>query len=128
MDVINRDGVPAFITKDTSTIREILAPRNSCIVRQSLAEATLAPGASTEAHYHPNTEEIYYLLSGTGIMAIEEEIREVVPGDSIAIPPGARHQIRNSGEVALVFLCCCVPAYLDADTVMCPALLAEISS
>src|SRR5689334_12730877 len=59
MDVVNRDEVPAFITKDTSTIRELLAPRNSRIVRQSLAEATLPPGASTDAHYHPNTEEIY---------------------------------------------------------------------
>ena len=57
MDVIQRDAVSAFTTKDTSTIRELLAPRNSGIERQSLAEATLPPGAATEAHFHPNTEE-----------------------------------------------------------------------
>jgi mannose-6-phosphate isomerase-like protein (cupin superfamily) len=123
MDVINRDSVPAFITKDTSTIRELLAPRNSRIVRQSLAEANLAPGAATEAHYHPNTEEIYYLLAGEGMMAIEAERQHVVPGDAIAIPAGVRHQIRNTGQTELVFLCCCVPAYMDSDTVMCDSLL-----
>lgn len=123
MDIVNRNAVTAFTTKDTSTIREILAPRNSAIARQSLAEATLGTGAETQAHFHPNTEEIYYLLHGVGIMAIEEERREVSPGDAIAIPAGKRHQIRNIGEENLVFLCCCVPAYTDADTVMCEALL-----
>jgi hypothetical protein len=29
MEIVNREGVEAFITKDTSIIREILAPRNS---------------------------------------------------------------------------------------------------
>ena len=39
MDVVNRNSVTAFTTKVTSTIREILAPRNSNAQRQSLAEA-----------------------------------------------------------------------------------------
>ena len=93
MDVINRNEVTAFMTKDTSTIREILAPRNSSIERQSLAEATLPPGAMTQAHYHPNTEEIYHILSGGALMRIEGDERSVVPGDGIAIPAGSPHQI-----------------------------------
>lgn len=126
MDIINRNSVPAFITKDGSTIREILAPRNSVIARQSLAEARLAPGAQTEAHRHPNTEEIYYILSGEGVMRIAgEEPRTVGPGDGIAIPPGTPHQIRNTGTTDLVFLCCCVPAYTHEDTVMVPSLFPE---
>ncbi len=123
MDVINRNAVRAFTTKDTSTIREILAPRNANVARQSLAEATLPPGAATQAHYHPQTEELYYILRGEAVMAVEAEQRGVGPGDAIAIPPGKRHQIRNTGAGELVFLCCCVPAYEDADTVMCEALL-----
>ncbi len=122
MDIVNRDNVPAFVTKDTSIIREILAPRNSSIQRQSLAEATLPPDATTEAHVHPKTEEIYYILSGTGLMRIRDEERAVGPGDGIAIPPGSPHQIRNTGGVDLVFLCCCVPAYEHDDTVLIPSL------
>ena len=123
MDVVNRNSVTAFTTKDTSIIREVLAPRNSGAERQSLAEATLPPGAQTEAHSHPNTEELYYLLQGEALMAIEQEKRCVGTGDAIVIPAGKRHQIRNIGATDLVFLCCCVPAYSDTDTLMCAALL-----
>jgi mannose-6-phosphate isomerase-like protein (cupin superfamily) len=129
MDVVNRDEVASFVTKDTSTIREILAPRNApaSIKNQSLAEATLPPGAATEPHYHAVTEEIYYLLHGAGRMRIGSEVRNVAPGDGIAIPPGAPHQIRNTGTTDLVFLCCCAPAYTHEDTVIVdlPALPAE---
>src|SRR5258708_7152438 len=65
MDIRNINRVPAFITKDGSEIRELLAERNSSIRRQSLAEARLPVGASTTPHHHPQTEEIYYILAGT---------------------------------------------------------------
>ena len=125
MDIVNRNAVPPFVTKDGSTIREILSPRNSAITRQSLAEATLAPGQSTEAHRHPRAEEIYYVLAGTGAMRIGGETRQVGPGDGIAIPPGSPHQLRNCGTDDLVFLCCCAPAYEHEDTHMLPSLFEE---
>ena len=118
MDVTNIDRVPAFTTKDGSEIRELLAHRNSCIRHQSLDEAWLPVHGATAAHYHPRTEEIYYLLEGHGSMQVGNEIRAVGPGDAIAIPPGARHQMRNTGSVVLKFLCCCAPAYEDEDTVL----------
>lgn len=118
MDVRNIEQVPAFTTKDGSEIRELLASRNSCIARQSLAEARLPPGAGTTPHYHPQTEEIYYILSGRGRMEIAGESREVGPGDAIAIPPGQVHQITNTGGEVLKFLCCCAPGYEHSDTVL----------
>jgi mannose-6-phosphate isomerase-like protein (cupin superfamily) len=123
MDIVNRDQVEAFRTKDGSTIREILAYRNSAIRNQSLAEATLAPGGRTEAHYHPRSEEIYYILRGEGRVRIGEEERRVKSGDGIAIAPGAPHQILNDRDEDLVFLCCCAPAYEHEDTVIVGSLL-----
>ena len=119
MDVFNITAVPAVTTKDGSEIRELLADRNSCIRNQSLAEARLPPDGRTTRHYHPVTEEIYYLLEGTGLMEIAGELRPVGPGDAIAIPPGAIHQITNTGRDVLKFLCCCAPGYTDNDTVLC---------
>jgi mannose-6-phosphate isomerase-like protein (cupin superfamily) len=118
MDVHNIAHVPAFTTKDGSEIRELLAHRNSTIRMQSLAEARLPPGGSTAPHYHPQTEEIYYLLEGVGRMQIGDEARDVVPGDAIAIPPGVVHTIKNIGTTTLKFLCCCAPGYEHADTVL----------
>ncbi|MGO9108108.1 MAG: cupin domain-containing protein [Thermoguttaceae bacterium] len=118
MDVTNIDRVPAFTTKDGSEIRELLSHRNSCICHQSLAEARLPVHGATTPHFHPQAEEIYYILEGHGSMQIGNEIRPVDPGDAIVIPPGAQHQIRNTDSVVLRFLCCCAPAYEDEDTVL----------
>jgi mannose-6-phosphate isomerase-like protein (cupin superfamily) len=128
MDITNIDRVPAFTTKDGSEIRELLAHRNSCIRQQSLAEARLPVGGETTPHYHPHTEEIYYILEGRGLMRMasdamrmQSEVRPVGPGDAIAIPPGTLHQILNTGSIVLKFLCCCVPPYEDSDTVLEPS-------
>src|SRR5262245_3543852 len=88
MDVKNLNEVPAFITKDGSEIRELLAYRNSVICNQSLAEARLPVGTSTQEHYHGRAEEIYFITAGMGRMRIEGEMREVKDGDAIDIPPG----------------------------------------
>ena len=128
MDIHNINDVPAFTTKDGSVIRELLAHRNSVISKQSLAEARVAPGLETQPHYHPLTEEIYYILQGVGEMTIGKEMQPVGPGDAIAIPPGAIHTIRNSGEQTLLFLCCCAPAYEHHDTVLINENGEEIGS
>ena len=118
MDVRNLNEAPAFITKDGSEIRELLAYRNSVIRHQSLAEARVPIGGSTQEHYHPKTEEIYYITAGTGKVRIEGETRDVGVGDAIAIPPGQKHKIWNTGQETLSFLCCCAPAYEHTDTII----------
>jgi mannose-6-phosphate isomerase-like protein (cupin superfamily) len=118
MDIKNLDDVPAFITKDGSEIRELLAHRNSAIRHQSLAEARLPAGGSTQEHYHPKAEELYYITAGTGRIRIEWESRDVKVGDAIAIPPGQRHKLWNTGAEVLKLLCCCAPAYEHDDTVI----------
>jgi len=116
MDLKNLDEVPAFITKDGSEIRGLLAPRNSGIRNQSLAEARLPAGGSTQEHSHARTEEIYFITAGTGRMRIEDEVRDVKPGDAVAILPGKRHKRWNTGGEPLTLLCCCAPAYEHDDT------------
>ena len=118
MDIRNLNQVPAFITKDGSQIRELLAHRNSVIRHQSLAEARLPVGTATQEHYHAKTEEIYFITAGHGRMCIEGELSEVKPGDAVAIPPGKRHKLWNIGSEELRLLCCCAPAYEHSDTII----------
>ena len=118
MDVRNIADVEAFVTKDGSEIRELLGRRNSAIRNQSLAEARLAPGAATTPHRHPRTEEIYYLLEGRAVMRVGRVERAIEAGDAIAIPPGELHQIENTGDQPLKFLCCCAPGYEHDDTIL----------
>jgi mannose-6-phosphate isomerase-like protein (cupin superfamily) len=112
------DKVEAYITKDGSVIRELIHPLVHGNFSQSLAEARVTPGNSTLLHSHNLTEEIYHILEGTGILTLGHETIEVKSGDSVCISPGTLHNITNTGENELRFLCCCSPAYSHDDTVL----------
>ena len=116
MEIRARDRAEPFTTADGSTIRELLGLPTSSARNQSLAEATLEPGQSTQRHYHRESEEIYYLVKGAGEMEVDGDRARVGPGDAILIPPGAWHEIRAAGEGPLRFLCCCAPPYRHEDT------------
>lgn len=105
-----------FITADGSQIRSILDCTNAPVQNQSLAEATLPEGGETERHYHKVSEELYFILSGSGEMEIDGAVETVKPGDAILIPPGAWHQIKAQGDSELKLLCCCAPPYSHEDT------------
>lgn len=113
-----RNTTKAFVTKDGSTIRELMHPVNHANRRQSLAEARVPPGTVTRLHKHPRSEELYYFLQGQGRMTLASESFPVEPGDVICITPGTPHQVENTGAKELVFLCCCAPPYSDQDTVL----------
>ena len=116
MEVRAREDATPFTTADGSTIRVLLDAELGRAANQSLAEATLAPGQETQRHYHAVSEEIYFVLDGTGAMEVDGDTREVGPGDAILLPPGAWHQIRATGDAELRFLCCCAPPYSHEDT------------
>jgi mannose-6-phosphate isomerase-like protein (cupin superfamily) len=100
-----------FTTKDGSTIRELHRTP-----AQSLAEATLEPDQATERHYHRLSEEIYFVLKGSGDMEVDGEHGRIAVGDAVLIPPGAWHTLHNNGTSELRILCCCSPAYAHEDT------------
>lgn len=115
MQVRSRAEAEAFTTLDGSTIRVLLDGPLAGAANQSLAEASLAAGQSTQRHHHARSEEIYVFLEGGGEMEVDGEMREVGPGDAVLIPPGAWHEIAAGPEGAR-FLCCCAPPYADDDT------------
>jgi mannose-6-phosphate isomerase-like protein (cupin superfamily) len=68
-----------------------------------LAIATLEPGRKIEAHVDP-MEEIYFVLQGTGEMGVDDEKRQVGPGDATWIPTGSSHSLLNNGDEKVVIL------------------------
>ena len=67
-------------------------------------DTTLPPGQSIQPHFHPDFEEIYYVLSGYGIMTIGDEQKEISRGDVVYIPAPAPHSLLNTGGVPLRFI------------------------
>lgn len=114
--ISSRNAAVPYITKDGSEIRELLHPSQHSVRNQSLAEALIPAACTTLLHAHEVSEEIYHVVSGTGIMTLGAENFSINPGDSVLIPPGTPHCVENPGETALIILCCCAPAYSHEDT------------
>jgi mannose-6-phosphate isomerase-like protein (cupin superfamily) len=108
--------LPAYATKDGSEIREMMHPGQHGNAAQSLAEARIAPGATTRLHRHRASEEIYHVTAGHGQMTLGGQRLDIGPGDTIAIPPGTPHDLVNTGGTELIILCCCSPPYSHDDT------------
>lgn len=112
--------VSAFVTRDGSTIRELMHPEQHAhpmgSAKQSLAEATLAPGMKTKLHRHHRSEELYHITAGQGRMRLANDRFNVTVGDTVCIPPGTPHCIENTSDIELKILCCCAPAYAHDDT------------
>lgn len=68
------------------------------------AKVKLNPGCSIGMHKHEQEEEVYYIISGSGIINDNGEIREVKGGDVIITGNGAEHSIENKSENPLEFV------------------------
>ncbi|PSO57591.1 MAG: cupin domain-containing protein [Cyanobacteria bacterium QH_8_48_120] len=100
-----------FVAGDGTLLREILHPdKQSLELRYSLAHAVVPVGQTSTPHTLA-TSEVYYLISGTGEMHIDDETQVVEPEDTVYIPPNAKQYIRNCGDEPLVFVCIVDPAW-----------------
>jgi mannose-6-phosphate isomerase-like protein (cupin superfamily) len=68
-------------------------------------EWEVAGGGAVHRHAHP-TYEFYYGLTGRGVMTLDDEDREVGPGDLVLIPPDVPHSIRPIGDHAPIRCFC----------------------
>ncbi len=108
--------IAPFVTKDGSTIRELMHPQHHANAAQSLAEARVDPGKTTALHRHRVSEELYHVTAGEGEMTLGDARFAIRAGDTVAIPPGTPHCVKNTGPATLTILCCCSPPYAHDDT------------
>lgn len=63
-------------------------------------------GASWPYHYHMANAEAIYVLSGTGVVRLDQGEKEIHSGDFVALPAGedGAHRVRNEADGVLRFL------------------------
>ncbi len=69
--------------------------------RQTVGLATILPGKQNPVHFHPNCEEILYVLSGQGIHSYNGRTVALKAGMTIRIPPKIKHNLVNTGTEPL---------------------------
>jgi len=88
---------------------------NQCYV----AVYKIPPGkANYPYHYHLRNEEVFYVISGNGILETPNGSRKISAGDIIVCPPSEKgaHKIINSSPTEFL-------VYLDVDTINSPELV-----
>ena len=63
----------------------------------------LKPGSAIGYHLQ-NEDEIYYIISGKGIMKINDKTFTVQSGDAILTRPGSSHGLKQTGKEDLVII------------------------
>jgi quercetin dioxygenase-like cupin family protein len=67
----------------------------------------LYPGSTIGLHPHTGDDEIYFFISGTGLMNVDGEECVVGPGSVVLTQSGSQHGLRNDGEEDLrIFVAC----------------------
>lgn len=77
---------------------------SACVIR-------VLPGESVRpAHSHPQSEELIYLISGSGKVMIDGEIGDVAAGSAILFEQGKVHMLKNTGREEMKVICFFAPA------------------
>ena len=69
-----------------------------------LSSTDLKPNKSTTGHEHPGQEEIYFFVKGSGKMEINDEVFDIVEGDTVLINDGDFHRV-HAGNQGCYFVC-----------------------
>ncbi len=94
-NVKNRKGE---ILRDTYFL---IDPENSPSRNLKMGHTTIYPTGKTTGHAHADMEEVYFVLSGEGVMKIGDDEFEVKAGDAFYVPPGECHTTYQRGNVPL---------------------------
>jgi len=68
---------------------------------QTVGLATILPGKQNPVHYHPNCEEVLYVISGEGLHSYDGRTIALKAGMTIRIPAKVKHNMVNTGKETL---------------------------
>jgi len=68
---------------------------------QTVGLATILPGKQNPVHYHPNCEEVLYVISGQGLHSYDGRTIPMKAGMTIRIPAKVKHNMVNTGAETL---------------------------
>ena len=99
LPVVNIGGK---IVKDTEVYQ---LKDNNHLNNLVVSSTLLHPKQETTGHKHEGQEEVYFFQYGYGEMTLGEERFPVSGGQVVLIPDGVFHQVHNTEDSPLYFVC-----------------------
>lgn len=78
----------------------------------------VAPGAALSLQSHHHRAEHWIVVQGTAEVTIENELRLISENQSVYIPLGAKHRLRNPGKLPIILIEVQTGGYLGEDDII----------
>jgi quercetin dioxygenase-like cupin family protein len=75
----------------------------------SVIQERIPPGAGEVKHYHEHARQLFFVLSGQLDIELNGQAFRLCTGDSLEVPPGDPHRVRNVAEADAMFLVVSAP-------------------
>jgi len=103
--VIHEDDVATESWDGIVSWKTLLSADRTPTAGLTVGVASIAPGAAVDgALHHHEPHEIYFVISGDGLVHLDGSEHPIAPGTSVFIPGGTHHFIRNTGDSELRLL------------------------
>ena len=93
---------------------EVLLDAQACKVKRIIVN----PDSQPSYQYHHKRDEIWVIVSGEGLVTIENVESNVSKGNVIHVPRTKKHRIKNVGEGELVFIEVQLGEYFGEDDIV----------
>ncbi len=75
----------------------------------TLVVEIFAEGGATPPNTHRRAQEVFFVLAGEGVAVADGQATPIAAGDTLLVPPGVEHVIRNTGPGKLYCLTLMAP-------------------
>lgn len=92
--------------RDKPVLRDtyfLIDPEQGPSRRLKMGYTTVYPTGSTTGHQHAE-EEVYFVISGEGVMVVGSDEFNIKAGDALYVPPGVFHTTYQRGNLPLTIL------------------------
>jgi mannose-6-phosphate isomerase-like protein (cupin superfamily) len=77
-------------------VKHLVAPWTAGSAKIWMGISVIDPDSASNPHAHAGQEEVFYCLSGQGLIRVGEEEAEITPGSCVFVPEGTSHQLVNT--------------------------------
>ena len=102
--VVRRGSLPAGEANAAGIAVRWLITQKDGAPNFSMRVIEVEPGGYSPFHNHPWEHEVF-ILKGSGVLVQENQETPFSEGDVIFIPPSEQHQLKNTAEQMLEFIC-----------------------
>ena len=76
------------------------------------------PGGSLSYQYHHKRSEAWTIVDGVGTITLDGDIKDYSKGETVLIPQGVKHRIKNNGAEKVVFIEVQTGIYFGEDDIV----------